>query len=298
MVWSHEHNGHFRAKVKHILERMVRRFGFEIVDKHCPGEDRKLMTNIRKTKKRIKKRKDAAKEADSDDDHESEVGAGHRKGLFESEYDRALYSSGESEELDDDQNLKVLRKTKKEVQKGGDAYIVEVEDEPLDLLDRKALSSISFVKPVKKSLPPKSTAKVDITGKLILGQNSDEEGTMDIDAPKDANESGVGAYLAAFRDGDVPRRGLRGKLKWTNKRRKGGGGGDGDDDGNVSHDSVEAKLSQPGQVSRLSRGTARQHGGRSGKGGITSRRRALGEGKRPRPFPRGNMGKVQKGRKH
>ncbi len=27
MVWSHEHKGHFRSKVKHILDRMVRRFG-------------------------------------------------------------------------------------------------------------------------------------------------------------------------------------------------------------------------------------------------------------------------------
>ncbi|KAF5257397.1 hypothetical protein FOXYS1_12076, partial [Fusarium oxysporum] len=31
IVWSHEHKGHFKAKVKHILERMVRRFGYDTI---------------------------------------------------------------------------------------------------------------------------------------------------------------------------------------------------------------------------------------------------------------------------
>ena len=29
MRWSHEHKGHFKSKVKHILERLIRKFGVE-----------------------------------------------------------------------------------------------------------------------------------------------------------------------------------------------------------------------------------------------------------------------------
>ncbi len=57
MVWSHEHKGHFRSKVKHIVDRMVRRFGFETVNKYCPEADRKLVSSIRKSKERTKRRK-------------------------------------------------------------------------------------------------------------------------------------------------------------------------------------------------------------------------------------------------
>ncbi|KAM5379870.1 hypothetical protein ACJA88_005298 [Fusarium oxysporum] len=64
IVWSHEHKGHFKAKVKHILERMVRRFGYDNIHKNTPDDDKKLIVNIRKTKERSKKKKDAAKDDD------------------------------------------------------------------------------------------------------------------------------------------------------------------------------------------------------------------------------------------
>ncbi len=100
MVWSHEHAGHSRAKVKHIVERMIRRFGFDPVNRHCPKPIGNSLTNIRKTKERTKRRKAAAKEAGSDDE-EAGRPSEKRTSRFESEYDQALYSSDDSELSED-----------------------------------------------------------------------------------------------------------------------------------------------------------------------------------------------------
>jgi len=58
MTWSHEHKAHFKAKVKHIIERMIRRFGYDVIERNVPDEDKKLVINIRKTKERKKRRKE------------------------------------------------------------------------------------------------------------------------------------------------------------------------------------------------------------------------------------------------
>jgi ribosomal RNA-processing protein 12 len=130
MVWSHEHKAHFKAKVKHILERMIRRFGANTINQYCPEEDRKLIANIRKTKERNKRHKDAAKAAGAEgSDEEGETGK--RKGRFESEYDEAVYGSDDDSDGSDVSDNEVLGKSKKSAKKGGKTYIVEDEDEPL-----------------------------------------------------------------------------------------------------------------------------------------------------------------------
>lgn len=297
MVWSHEHKGHFRAKVKHIIERMVRRFGVEIVMKHCPEDDRKLINNIRKTKERSKRKKEAAKEAgDADSDDEDEDGAPKGKRAFDNEYDKALYSSSEDEgdaasESDDEP----AAPRKKGAKKGGRAYIVEDEDEPLDLLDRRALANISSTKPVKmrQQQNKKTKAKVDLDGKLILGGDEDEKKRKGKSAggdemEVDGAESGVGAYVAALKGKDVPKKGLRGKLKWSNKRGK---DDDDDDEMDVDEESaaaIKAKV-QSGKGGQKPRGGHQGGAGkRSGKG-IAAGRRGLGEEKRRGPAVQGRV---------
>lgn len=284
MVWSHEHKGHFRAKVKHIIERMVRRFGFEVVNKHCPEDDRKLINNIRKTKERSKRKKDAAKEAgeDSDDDQQ------HRgKKTFDSEFDKALYSSSEDEgpDGDDSDDEPAPNNRGKKGAKKGKAYIVEDEDEPLDLLDRKALANISSTKPIKLRQQQKTKAKVDLDGKLILG--GDDKGTEEMDVDVDAGESGVNAYVAALKGKDVPKKGLRGKLKWSNKRGK-DDEDDEEDEMDVDAEGVAAIKAKVGKGGQKPRGGGHAGGKRSGKG-IAAGRRGLGEEKRRGPAVQGRV---------
>lgn len=71
LSWSHDHKNHFKAKVRHIFERMLRRFGWEDVYSCAPEEDaRKVLLNIKKRKERAKRKKAHGAE----DGEEDEVG--------------------------------------------------------------------------------------------------------------------------------------------------------------------------------------------------------------------------------
>ncbi|KAH7320892.1 NUC173 domain-containing protein [Stachybotrys elegans] len=292
IVWSHEHKGHFKLKVKHIIERMVRRFGFDIIHKHCPDADKKLLVNIRKTKDRAKRKKAAAKGEDGDSDEDGD----DSKRQYENEYDQALYSSDSESDNSDDEDA--APKSSKKSKKGGKTYILEDEDEPLDLLDKKALANISSTKPVKTRKPQKTKAKVDLDGKLILGKDSDDEAAMDIDEPN-PEASGVGAYVAALKGKDVAKRGRGGRLKFSNRKNQ----DDDDDDMEEMEENdaaaVKSKISpgkERGNGRMRGRGGMRGGGrGNSGKGGIAAGRRGLGVEKKHGASLAG-VGKGKRGR--
>jgi ribosomal RNA-processing protein 12 len=64
---SHDHKNHFKAKVRHIFERMMRRFGWDEIYA-CAGEEEaaKVLVNIKKRKEYAKKKKGRG-ERDGDD---------------------------------------------------------------------------------------------------------------------------------------------------------------------------------------------------------------------------------------
>jgi ribosomal RNA-processing protein 12 len=295
MTWSHEHKAHFKAKVKHIIERMIRRFGVAVVNKYCPEEDRKLISNIRKTKERNKRHKDAAKAAGEASDEEGDTHGAKRKGRFETEFDEAVYGSDESSDDSDVSDNEVMGKSKKVAKKGGKTYIVEDDEEPLDLLDRRALANISSTKPLKQRIPRKSKAKADLDGKLLLGGESDDD-AMVLDTPannqEDEDDGGVGAYVKAIKGRDAVQRGRGGRLKFSNKRDK-----DEDDEMDVDEDDIKALKKQIGGHSRdRSRGRGGRDRGASRRGGIATGRRGLGEEKRHGNGDRGQRdgGRVMK----
>lgn len=57
MQHSQDHKSHFRSKIRHIFERLIRKFSYEDVDKYFPESDKKLIANIRKRKESLKRRK-------------------------------------------------------------------------------------------------------------------------------------------------------------------------------------------------------------------------------------------------
>lgn len=73
LSWSHDHKNHFKSKVRHIFERMIRRFGWEDVYA-CADEDdaRKVLINIKKRKDRAKRKK--AQNAEDEEDEQVSVG--------------------------------------------------------------------------------------------------------------------------------------------------------------------------------------------------------------------------------
>lgn len=66
--WSHDHKNHFKTKVRHIFERMLRRFSWDEIYT-CAGEEEaaKVLVNIKKRKERAKRRK-VNREEESDDE--------------------------------------------------------------------------------------------------------------------------------------------------------------------------------------------------------------------------------------
>ncbi|KAH8811744.1 NUC173 domain-containing protein [Xylogone sp. PMI_703] len=303
MVWSHEHKAHFKVKVKHILERMVRRFGVDIVNKHCPEEDRKLITNIRKTKERSKRHREATKAAGDASDEEAGESK-KRKGRFESEYDQALFGSDDedSDGSDVSDNEVLGKKSKRKGAAGSKTYIVEDENEPLDLLDRRALANISSTRPLsqRQRQPPQRTkAKVDLDGKLIIGDNdSDADDAMVIDTPADKGDNlgGIDAYVSAIKGRDAVRRGRGGRIKFSNRKGLGDNDDeDGEEDGmDVDEEDVKTlKKSIGGDRGGGNRGGFRGRG-RGGGAGRNNGRRGLGEGKRRGGNEGGGGGRVMK----
>lgn len=290
MIWSHEHKSHFKAKVKHIVERMVRKFGVEDVERACPAEDRKLITNIRKTREQRKKKKQQAEE-------DGEALAEKPKGKFESEYDQAVYGSDSDEDAEDSEDEFVKSQSKKRQgnAKGGKTYIVEDEDEPLDLLSKRALGNISSTKPLRqRKVPQKSKVRTDEDGKLILGASDDEDShtgkksakskedaddvLMDIDDENTTLEAGINAYVDAIRGRDAAQRGQKGKLKFSNKKTHE------DDDMDMEDDGGEADWQEVRKA---------KSGSGMGRGGLKNGRPGLGAEKQ-----RGanNKGRVEKTR--
>ncbi|KAF4552098.1 Ribosomal RNA-processing protein 12-like protein [Elsinoe fawcettii] len=265
--WSHEHKAHFKAKVKHIFERMIKRFGVETVERWTPEADKALVKNIRKTKEREKRRKEAG-DMDVDEDRET-------KGRFESEYD-AVLESEESDVSDDEVLGRAVAKGKAraEKEKGKGTFITEEEDEPLDLLDRRALAHVSSTKPKRETVRERKKAKMDLDGKLVFNEESDEEmafdeeGRLDGKDPGDGTlEGGINAYVEAIKNKHAPRRGQKGKLKFKNVR---------GEDEEVDEDDVKDALKAKGKTNGVGKVKSPARGDKDGNASKFNGRKGLG----------------------
>lgn len=294
--WSREHKAHFRAKVKHILERAIRRFSYDVVEKYCPEDQKKFIHNIRKTKERRKRHKaaDAAEGTASEPQD-------RKKGRFESEYDEALYGSdsSSSSSTDNQDHLSTRNNNKNNNDDDNNTrgtYITEDPSEPLDLLDRKSLAHISSRKPLPKpslsfSKHNNRNTKTDADGKLVFGDDDDDAMALDVDVDVDVDgngegslEQGINAYVDAIRGQDAVQRGRGGRLKFSNKKEKGGGGAMDVDDNDIDSGDGVGKSKGEKRVRFSDGGKERMRGsGKSfvrGRGGTARRvdRRALGSG--------------------
>lgn len=70
LIWCNEHHQQFKIKVRHLIERLIRQFGFEAVWRHTPAEHHKLLTNIRRRRERAKRKKEEGASANGAADEE------------------------------------------------------------------------------------------------------------------------------------------------------------------------------------------------------------------------------------
>lgn len=286
--WSHEHKGNFKTKVKNILERLIRRFGAEVVERCCPQADRKLITNIRKTRERRKRGKTAAQDStERGDDANPENGVTPSHARFENEFDKAIYGSDASDSSDadidtEDEEPQTRRKgTDRQGGKKNETYIHESASDPLDLLDRKSLANVSTTKPLKRPIKTKisTKSKTDHDGRLVINEDADRDSDADMAGedtePKNSGEGmdidqagsgskdqqvdlqqGINAYVDAIRGRDSAQRGRGGKLKFSNRRVPKGRDQDGDGgEGIVKAGGVQ---NEGGKVGRIENGAGKR----------------------------------------
>jgi ribosomal RNA-processing protein 12 len=137
--WSHDHKNHFKAKVRHIFERVIRRFGWDDVY-GCAGEEdaRKVLLNIKKRKDRAKRKR--AQNADNRDE-EDEGSSG--KPAAGNAFEDVLYGSeSELEDSDDDSVAPQAPKAGRKANAGGTRLRAD-GDQPMDLLSGAASGMIS-----------------------------------------------------------------------------------------------------------------------------------------------------------
>ncbi|PWN24618.1 NUC173-domain-containing protein [Jaminaea rosea] len=112
LEWK-QHPAHrvvFKGKVRHIFERLLRRFGYERIESLCDEENRKLVVNIKKRKERAKRKKasgGSAGHAGEDEEDDVAAGAGApgakapRRDLGVDAFEEALYGSDSDVSSDD-----------------------------------------------------------------------------------------------------------------------------------------------------------------------------------------------------
>lgn len=195
LAWSGEHAMHFKVRVRHLLERLVRRFGYDQVAACIPPEHHRLIVNIRKRKERLRRKKqqqladhpegETGAETDGPIDMDALTQAAlsrqtsmvTRRGISttaqatrpSARFEAALYDS--ESELDDDEHLG---------EEGEEPVMVTAEDD-LETALSKRLSMRSRALTAKTSktsgtkASEKNTTAKKTPGKKRMADGEDEE---------------------------------------------------------------------------------------------------------------------------
>ncbi|GAA5869257.1 hypothetical protein JCM3774_004186 [Rhodotorula dairenensis] len=249
--WSHEHSNHFKVKIRHLLERMIRKYGYDAIERYVPEDDKKLVSSIRKRQNRLKKKKAAAAEMDVDRDLENDEAPRPQAGQ-QSAYDQVLYGSDSDVSADSDaetagepgpsgvKNRKSQARKNKKDQDGG-AFIQEGEDEVFDLLDDRMMSRISSrpaTAKAEKRKPLDSHFKKDESGRIRVEDSDSGEDNDDDSAagPRAGSSRGMGAYVEAMEGEDGHSRDAKGRIRFNKTQGKRSRDRDDDDGGNGEGD--------------------------------------------------------------
>ncbi|KAK6147593.1 hypothetical protein DH2020_018505 [Rehmannia glutinosa] len=188
--WQDSTRNHFKAKVKLLLEMLVKKCGLDAVKEVMPEEHMKLLTNIRKLKDR-KEKKQAAKSVEdrsviskattsrisrwnhtkifSDlDDKETR----NSDGEFGDEKSTSGRQSKYSSMLQSKASLLRSKRTRKAAKSLQEDSFDQLDDEPLDLLDsQKTRSSLRSSQPVITKDDSDDEPIIDSEGRLVISED-------------------------------------------------------------------------------------------------------------------------------
>lgn len=213
--WQDSSKNHFKAKVKQLLEMLVKKCGLDAVKQVMPEEHMKLLTNIRKLKER-KERKHTAKSVEdmsivskattsrmsrwnhtrifSDlEDEETRITDGEFGTEKSISGRQSKYSSG----LQSKVSLLRSKRARKAAKGLQEDSFDQLDDEPLDLLDsQKMRSALRSSEPVKKRKSDSDDEPcLDSAGRLIIHEEgkykkSDRKEKREIEEVDGRSEAG------------------------------------------------------------------------------------------------------------
>ncbi|KAJ3086152.1 hypothetical protein HK102_013466, partial [Quaeritorhiza haematococci] len=243
LVHSRDHRSHFKVKVRHILERLIRKFSLEAVEGFVPEEDQKLLSNIRKRRDRAKRKKAEARSGGSAVMDVDESGKGGKKGKKDAvtssrqkAFEDALHGS-ESELESDDDDMDEERYLPQALRDGSSSkrasrqYTQIREDDEGDVMDfldtrvvsRVASSTAKNARANRKQPRKPSDVQVGPDGKFII-EDSDDEATKAAAASGKADAPEEDFYTQAIKGAsreDAFERLPNGTIRFLKKRKRG-----------------------------------------------------------------------------
>ncbi|KVI01141.1 Armadillo-like helical [Cynara cardunculus var. scolymus] len=183
LSWQGSNKNHFKAKVKLLLEMLIKKCGIDAVKEVMPEEHMKLLTNIRKTKERNER-----KHAANTEETKSRLSKATTSRLSRWNHTK-IFSDFGDEETDDGNSeymdtktvsgrhsLLNSKKSSFRSKRAGKSLPEDtsdqLDDEPLDLLDRqKTRSSLRSSEHLKRKLQSDDEPEMDDDGRLIIRED-------------------------------------------------------------------------------------------------------------------------------
>ncbi|GAB2219203.1 hypothetical protein Droror1_Dr00006834 [Drosera rotundifolia] len=209
--WQDDTKNHFKAKVRHLLEMLVKRCGVDSVKAVMPEEHMKLLTNIRKIKERREKKLSSNSETRSQDSKAttSRLSRWNHTKIFsdideegsDAEYMDGEMASGRRTMLSSRIKSKASSLRSKRVARSAKSLpedlLDRVEDEPLNLLDQlKTRSALHSALQRKMKLDSDDEPETDPLGRIIIHEVGKTKKEKTSDYEPDA-KSGAGSHATA-----------------------------------------------------------------------------------------------------
>jgi ribosomal RNA-processing protein 12 len=160
IILKHSKHSKFKAKGRHLIERLIRKFSFELIDAFVPEADKKLMNNIKKRRERQKRKK--AKQTDQQaEGYEKAIASDSELGSENDDEEQSEMSVDDEKYIPEHFQKQKNLKTKLQIR----------DDEVIDFLDEGLMSKITIgAQKKQKSLPVNER-----DGKLVFGEDEDPE---------------------------------------------------------------------------------------------------------------------------
>ncbi|KAF6160901.1 hypothetical protein GIB67_025436 [Kingdonia uniflora] len=209
LKWQDDTKNHFKAKVKLLLEMLVRKCGHDAVKAVMPEEHLKLLTNIRKIKERKERKYTGNSEVETRSVHSKATTSrlskwNHTKifsefGDEDSENSDTEIGSGRltaSSEFNSKASKLRSRPNRRALKSLPEEFFDQFEDNPLDLLDRQKTRSALTSERLKRKQESDDEPEIDSEGRMVIHEGERPKRDTSSNADTDT-KSHVGSRVSS-----------------------------------------------------------------------------------------------------